>query len=100
MPHLFKQLFQLACGESDDVVGEIEQRFSRQGPVSRDDYFQRTFAKKAAMFVLSTCAAAMLRNGGVQAIGEYSRAVGMAFQTDERVRQGVEHLVGHVDDNG
>jgi geranylgeranyl pyrophosphate synthase len=64
------------------VNGEIRQKFSR-GCVARDDYYERIYAKTAAMFVLSTQAAAILGNAdeaSLQAISEFGREVGMAFQ--------------------
>ena len=64
------------------VNGEVKQKFS-QGHISRDDYYERIYAKTAAMFVLSTEAAAMLGNAdaaSLEAIGEFGRQVGMAFQ--------------------
>ena len=42
------------------VNGEIKQRFSGRGCINRDDYYERIYAKTAAMFVLATEAAATL----------------------------------------
>lgn len=65
------------------VNGEIRQRFSGQGCVSRDDYYERIYAKTAAMFVLSTQAAALLGEAAPaaqQALREFGHRVGLAFQ--------------------
>jgi geranylgeranyl pyrophosphate synthase len=64
------------------VNGEIRQKFS-QGCVERDDYYERIYAKTAAMFVLCTRAAAMLGGAdeaSLEASGEFGRQVGLAFQ--------------------
>lgn len=64
------------------VNGEIKQKFSR-GCVDRDDYYERIYAKTAAMFVLSTEAAAVLGNAdevSLEAVREFGREIGMAFQ--------------------
>lgn len=64
------------------VNGEIKQKFSK-GQVDRDSYYERIYAKTAAMFVLSTKAAAILggaNEASVGALGEFGRQVGMAFQ--------------------
>ncbi|MCP4539663.1 MAG: polyprenyl synthetase family protein [Chloroflexi bacterium] len=64
------------------VDGEIGQMFSPQR-VSRDDYVRRIYAKTAALFVLTTEAAAVLGNAdasGLLAACEYGRNVGLAFQ--------------------
>ncbi len=42
------------------VSGEITQLFSSHGLASREDYFQRIYAKTASMFELATAASAML----------------------------------------
>ena len=65
------------------VNGEIRQRFSGRGYVSRDDYYERIYAKTAAMFVLATEAAATLGGADrarLEALSEFGRQVGMAFQ--------------------
>jgi geranylgeranyl pyrophosphate synthase len=64
------------------VNGEIKQKFSK-GQVDRDSYYERIYAKTAAMFVLSTKAAAILggaNEASVGALGEFGRQIGMAFQ--------------------
>ncbi|MBN1888482.1 MAG: polyprenyl synthetase family protein [Thermoflexales bacterium] len=65
------------------VNGEIRQRFSGKGCISRDEYYERIYAKTATMFVLSTQAAAMLGEApppAQKALGEFGHHVGMAFQ--------------------
>ncbi len=65
------------------VNGEIRQRFSDKGCISRDDYYERIYAKTATMFVLSTQAAAMLGEAdpaAQQALREFGHQVGLAFQ--------------------
>jgi geranylgeranyl pyrophosphate synthase len=64
------------------INGEIGQMFSPRR-ISRDDYYQRIYAKTAALFVLATEAAAVLGNANaarLAAAREYGRSVGMAFQ--------------------
>jgi len=65
------------------VNGEIKERFSGKGCISRDDYYERIYAKTAAMFVLATEAAATLGEAdqaSLEALSEFGRQVGMAFQ--------------------
>jgi len=65
------------------VNGEIRQRFSGRGYISRDEYYERIYAKTAAMFVLATEAAATLGeadSSSLEALSEFGRAIGMAFQ--------------------
>ena len=64
------------------VNGEIKQMFSPQR-ISRDDYYKRIYAKTAALFVLSTEAAATLGGAdeaSLDAVRRYGRGVGMAYQ--------------------
>lgn len=64
------------------VNGEVKQKFS-QGSVDLDDYYERIYAKTAAMFVLSTRAAALLGRANetsLEAVSAFGRQVGMAFQ--------------------
>jgi geranylgeranyl pyrophosphate synthase len=65
------------------VNGEIIQMFTSRGIASREDYYQRIYAKTASMFVLATESAALL--GGVDddvvlAVRQYGYEIGMAFQ--------------------
>ncbi len=65
------------------VNGEIKQRFSGRGSINRDEYYERIYAKTAAMFVLATEAAATLGEAdpsSLEALSEFGRQVGMAFQ--------------------
>jgi len=64
------------------VNGEIKQMLSSRR-VSRDDYYERIYAKTAALFVLATKAAAILGSAGevyLDAIYAYGRSMGMAYQ--------------------
>jgi geranylgeranyl pyrophosphate synthase len=64
------------------VNGEIRQNAAK-GYLSRDLYYERIYAKTAALFILSVEAAALLGcagRAGLKAIHEFGRAVGMAFQ--------------------
>lgn len=64
------------------VNGEINQNAAK-GYLSRDRYYERIYAKTAALFVLSAEAAALLGRAGRVALGairEFGRTVGMAFQ--------------------
>ncbi len=65
------------------VNGEIIQMFSSRGIASREDYYQRIYAKTASMFVLATQSAAILGSGDdeiVAAVHQYGYEIGMAFQ--------------------
>jgi geranylgeranyl pyrophosphate synthase len=65
------------------VNGEIKQRFSGRGCINRDDYYERIYAKTAAMFVLTTEAPATLGEAdpsSLEALSEFGRQVGIAFQ--------------------
>ncbi len=65
------------------VNGEITQMFSSHGLVSRENYYQRIYAKTASMFELATAAAAVLSPVGAE-VGQQARRfgyeIGMAFQ--------------------
>ena len=65
------------------VNGEIIQMFTSRGIASREDYFQRIYAKTASMFVLATESAALLSGvdeAVVVAVRQYGYEIGMAFQ--------------------
>ena len=65
------------------VNGEVTQLFTSRGVASRDDYYQRIYAKTASMFVLATRAAALLSlvdDNIIDAVHQYGYEVGMAFQ--------------------
>jgi len=65
------------------VNGEITQLFSSRGLASREDYYNRIYAKTASLFELATKAAAMLSPVDEQVV-EKARAfgynIGVAFQ--------------------
>jgi geranylgeranyl pyrophosphate synthase len=65
------------------VNGELTQLFASRGLASRDDYFQRIYAKTASMFELATAAAAMLSPADsflVEEMRQFGYDIGMAFQ--------------------
>ncbi len=65
------------------VNGEITQLFTSRGLSSRENYYQRIYAKTASMFVLAAKAAALISpvDGDiVEAMRVYGYEVGMAFQ--------------------
>ncbi len=75
--HLFTQTLMTI------VNGEIKQKFSGPWNAGRDDYFERIYAKTAAMFVLSAEAAAVLGEAdedSVHALRSFGRQVGIAYQ--------------------
>jgi geranylgeranyl pyrophosphate synthase len=62
--------------------GEIAQRFARW-QVNRQEYYQRIYAKTAALFVLATESASVLGNAGlphIDAMIDYGHSLGLAFQ--------------------
>jgi geranylgeranyl pyrophosphate synthase len=64
------------------VNGEITQRFSN-GRISRQAYYDRIYAKTAALFVLAAGSAALLAEASEadqNAVMAFGREVGMAFQ--------------------
>ncbi len=65
------------------VNGELTQLFASRGLASREDYFQRIYAKTASMFELASAAAAMLSpvDGAViEEMREFGCDIGLAFQ--------------------
>jgi geranylgeranyl pyrophosphate synthase len=65
------------------VNGELTQLFASRGLASREDYFQRIYAKTASMFELATAAAAMLSPADSSLVEEmrgFGYDIGMAFQ--------------------
>lgn len=65
------------------VNGELTQLFASRGVASRENYFQRIYAKTASMFELATAAAAMLspvESATVEAMRGFGYDIGMAFQ--------------------
>ena len=62
--------------------GEVTQQFSRW-QTDRQEYYDRIYAKTGAMFVLAAGSAATLGGAdedGLQALEEYGRSTGIAFQ--------------------
>jgi geranylgeranyl pyrophosphate synthase len=65
------------------VNGELTQLFASRGLASREDYFQRIYAKTASMFELAAAAAAMLSPADSSVVEEmrgFGYDIGMAFQ--------------------
>ncbi len=65
------------------VNGEITQLFTSRGLSSRENYYQRIYAKTASMFVLAAKSAALISpvdGEVVEAMRAYGYGVGMAFQ--------------------
>ena len=65
------------------VNGEITQMFDHRGIPTRENYFQRIYAKTASMFELATTAAAILSPGGeevIESVRTFGYEIGMAFQ--------------------
>lgn len=65
------------------VGGELTQMFSAHGNLSRENYYQRIYAKTASLFEMSTLAAAMVSTEEErirQAMKTYGYETGMAFQ--------------------
>jgi geranylgeranyl pyrophosphate synthase len=65
------------------VNGEITQLFKSKGLASREDYFERIYAKTASMFELAAIAPLFLRDVGddiLDAMRRYGYEIGMAFQ--------------------
>jgi len=65
------------------VNGELTQLFTSRGVASRENYFQRIYAKTASMFELATAAAAMLSpldSAVVEEMRGFGYDIGMAFQ--------------------
>ncbi len=65
------------------VSGEINQLFGRRGLISRDEYFQRIYAKTASLFELASGAAVLLSPDSEKyqaAMCSYGYGIGIAFQ--------------------
>jgi len=67
------------------VNGELTQLFSARGLISRDNYYQRIYAKTASLFEMSAQAAAMISASGddskvVEACSRFGYELGIAFQ--------------------
>ena len=65
------------------VNGEINQLFISRGRVSREDYYQRIYAKTASLFAVAAESAAVLGHAGETTVASmrlFGHEVGMAFQ--------------------
>lgn len=65
------------------VNGEITQLFSSHGIVSRENYYQRIYAKTASLFETATTTAALLSPVSADVVGNLKRfgyEIGVAFQ--------------------
>jgi geranylgeranyl pyrophosphate synthase len=65
------------------VNGELTQLFAARGLVSRENYYQRIYAKTASLFEMSTRAAAMVSPASdevVESMRVFGYEAGMAFQ--------------------
>lgn len=65
------------------VDGEITQMFTSRGIASRENYYQRIYAKTASMFVLATRSAALISGCNekvVETMRKFGYEIGMAFQ--------------------
>lgn len=65
------------------VNGEITQMFISKGLISREDYFQRIYAKTASLFELSCIAPVYLKDEDpdkIEKMRKFGYEVGMAFQ--------------------
>lgn len=65
------------------VNGELTQLFASRGSVSRENYYQRIYAKTASLFEMSTRAAAMVSPAEadvVEILRQFGYEIGMAFQ--------------------
>jgi geranylgeranyl pyrophosphate synthase len=74
---LFAQTLMVICS------GEIKQMFDKRANLSRVQYYDRIYAKTAALFAVATEAAGVLGNApepAVRALRDYGEQLGMAFQ--------------------
>ncbi len=65
------------------VNGELTQMFSSRGVISRENYFQRIYAKTASLFEMTSRAAAMISPADdvtVEAMRGFGYETGIAFQ--------------------
>jgi geranylgeranyl pyrophosphate synthase len=75
--HEFSRVLQIIVG------GELDQMFAGRGRASRQAYFERIYAKTAALFALSAQTPALLcgaSEAAGQALSTFGREMGMAFQ--------------------
>ncbi|MBI2333642.1 MAG: polyprenyl synthetase family protein, partial [Chloroflexi bacterium] len=74
--------------------GEITQMFSGRGVASRENYFERIYAKTASMFELASSAPVFLAGFGeetFEALRTYGYEIGMAFQIMDDILDFVSH---------
>jgi geranylgeranyl pyrophosphate synthase len=74
---LFARTLMIIC------TGEIRQMFDKQAAFDRQQYYDRIYAKTAALFAVAAEAAAVLGGApepSVQALRDYGTHVGLAFQ--------------------
>jgi geranylgeranyl pyrophosphate synthase len=65
------------------VNGELNQMFTSRGLISRENYYQRIYAKTASLFEMSARAAAMISpvdEGMIESLRIFGSETGMAFQ--------------------
>lgn len=65
------------------VNGELTQMFSSRGVISRENYFERIYAKTASLFEMTSRAAAMISpadDSMVEAMRRFGYETGIAFQ--------------------
>ena len=65
------------------VNGELTQLFASRGSISRENYYQRIYAKTASLFEMSTRSAAMVSPAEadvVEVLRQFGYEIGMAFQ--------------------
>jgi geranylgeranyl pyrophosphate synthase len=65
------------------VNGELNQMFTSRGLISRENYYQRIYAKTASLFEMSARAAAMISpvdDGVIESLRVFGYETGMAFQ--------------------
>jgi geranylgeranyl pyrophosphate synthase len=65
------------------VNGELTQLFTSRGLISRDNYYQRIYAKTASLFEMSARAAALVspvNEGVTESMRAFGYEIGMAFQ--------------------
>jgi geranylgeranyl pyrophosphate synthase len=91
--HLFAHTLMVICS------GEVNQMFNKQASQSRQHYYERIFAKTAALFAVATEAAGILGNAPesiVTDLRRYGEQLGMAFQIVDDVLDfvGDENKVG------
>jgi geranylgeranyl pyrophosphate synthase len=90
---LFAQTLMVICH------GEINQMFDKHASLSREQYYERIYAKTAALFAVATEAAGVLGDAPesvIEALRDFGECLGMAFQIVDDVLDfvGDEELMG------